>query len=109
MTGRTPSVACDVVMAVEHPSSADGGPCHDCAFRAGTEANQTEHTVELARLCVEGFRPFYCHIQPGLCRGYIAAMNLRGVPEDDEDRQWCDAAGIAADLLSAAIAAGEAR
>ncbi len=98
-----PSAASDAVTAAEHPSPEAGGPCATCAFRPGTEANTTPHTVELARLCVEGFRHFYCHEQPRLCRGFIAALNLRGVPETDDDRKWAEIAGHAADILSDAI------
>jgi hypothetical protein len=60
--------------------------------------------MELARLCVEGIRPFYCHEKPGLCRGYVAALNLRGVPSDDDDRKWQEVARFSADLLSDLIA-----
>lgn len=98
-----PSPACDAVLAAAHPSSADGGPCATCAFSPGTQANQAEHTMELARLCVEGFRTFSCHEQPQLCRGFIAAINLRGVPQDEDDRRWCVVAGDAADFLSRCI------
>jgi hypothetical protein len=97
------SPACDIVMAAEHPAWKDGGPCHDCAFRAGTEANRAEYTVALARFCVEGFREFDCHINPGLCRGFIAALNLRGVPQTEDDRRHADACGAAADLLGDTI------
>lgn len=103
-----PSAACDAVMAARHPSPADGGPCVTCAFRVGTEANTTPHTVILARLCVEGSRPFYCHERPGLCRGFVAALNLRGViPADDvEAKRWETANAFAADVYAQAIAAG---
>jgi hypothetical protein len=103
-----PSAASDEVMAAAHPPPDAGGPCASCAFRAGTEANMTEHTVTLARLCVESLRPFYCHERPGLCRGFIAAINMRGVPEDEEDRRWRVVAGDAADILGACIAAAKA-
>ncbi len=98
------SPACDAVMAAEHPSPEDGGPCATCAFRPGTEANRSAHTVELARLSVEGLRPLYCHEQAQLCRGYVAAVNLRGVPQDDADRRWCEVAGFTADILQRCIA-----
>lgn len=101
-----PSAACDAVVAAEHPSPENGGPCATCAFRPGTEANQTAHTVELARLCVEGFRAFHCHERQQLCRGFIAALNLRGVPENDDDRKWAETAGHAADILADAIRVG---
>lgn len=101
-----PSAACDAVLEAEHPSPADGGPCATCAFRKGTQANQTAHTIVLARLCVEGMRSFYCHEAPQLCRGFIAAMNLRGVPPDDDEdaKRWQAVNGMAADLYAKAIA-----
>ncbi len=95
-----PSPACDAVMAAKHPSPAAGGPCATCAFRPGTEANLTPSTVELARLSVEGFREFFCHERPQVCRGFNAAMNLRGVPTTDDDRKWSEMAGHGADILS---------
>ncbi len=98
-----PSAACDAVLAAQHPSPEAGGPCATCAFRAGTEANQAPHTMLLARLCVEGARAFHCHERPQLCRGYVAAANLRGVPDTDEGRARQQVAGHAADMLSACI------
>lgn len=100
---RDISQTCAVVANGDHPSPDAGGPCATCAFRNGTDANKTEHTMELAALCVEGLRPFYCHEQPQLCRGFIAAANLRGVPQDEEDRKWSIVAGDAADILATAI------
>lgn len=102
-----PSAASDAVMAAQHPSPEDGGPCATCAFRPGTQANGTPYTVALARLCVEGSRLFYCHENPQLCRGFVAAINLRGVPEDEEHRRWCDVAGHAADMLQMCIEAAK--
>lgn len=99
------SHACDIVSSASHPAYADGGPC---AFRAGTEPSRAEETVTLARLCVEGFRPFYCHEHEHLCRGFVAAMNIRGLPETNEDRRLVEAAGAAADVLSACIASAAA-
>lgn len=106
---HVPSEASDVVSAHVHPSYADGGPCDGCAFRGGSEASRTAHTVELARLCVEGLRLFHCHEHPGLCRGYVAAVNLRGVPSTDEDRKWADVAGHAADIIAECITAAKER
>lgn len=103
-----PSAASDTMIAADHPSAADGGPCETCAFRRGTEANRTAHTMELARLCVEGIVPFHCHEQPQLCRGFVAAVNLRGAPVDEEDRRWKEVAAFAADLLGACIDAAKA-
>ena len=103
-----PSAACDLVLGACHPSPGAGGPCATCAFRVGTEANRTASTMQLARLCVEGFRPFDCHEQSQLCRGYIAALNVRGVPVDDDDRKWSEVARFSADLLGACIAAEKA-
>jgi hypothetical protein len=106
------SPASDIVMAAEHPPYEDGGPCHDCAFRRGTEAHGTAHTVALAQLCVEGLTPFYCHVRPGLCRGFIAAANLRGVPTTEEERRHAEVsrecADLLADLIGMARAADEA-
>lgn len=101
-----PSPACDAVMAANHPTPAAGGPCATCAFRPGTKANQTLYTVELARLCVEGIQEFRCHEQPRMCRGFIAALNLRGVPQDDDDRRWSEVCSLAADVLAQAIQVG---
>lgn len=98
-----PSHACDAVVAAEKPSPEDGGPCATCAFRVGTEANVTEHTMTLARLCVEGFRTFHCHETPQLCRGFIAALNLRGTPATEADKSWAVVCGEIADSLHDAI------
>lgn len=98
-----PSAACDAVLAAEHPSPEEGGPCATCAFRVGTEPNKSEHTVALARLCVEGFRMFHCHEKPGLCRGYVAAANLRGLPGTEEEIRRAAVYGCAADLLNDGI------
>ena len=100
------SPSTDIVLNAEHPSSADGGPCDTCAFRRGTEANQTWHTMALARACVEGLRPFHCHERPQLCRGFIAAANLRGEPRTAADRRHMEAARHVADVLSEAIQVG---
>lgn len=100
-----PSAACDAVLAAEHPTPELGGPCATCAFRVGTEANRTPRTMALARLCVEGFRYFYCHESEQLCRGYIAALNVRGVPANEDDERWSVVAGEAADLLGDCISA----
>lgn len=97
------SEAAEIVMAAQHPTPEDGGPCETCAFRPGTEANLTGHTRELAELSVEGLRPFYCHERMQLCRGYVAAANLRGVPENEDDRRHVEACGLAADVLWDAI------
>lgn len=97
------SAACDAVIAAQHPSPEDGGPCATCAFRTGTEANQTEHTMLLAALCVEGDRFFHCHERPQLCRGYVAAINLRGVPNTEEQKRHAEMCGMAADLLAECI------
>jgi hypothetical protein len=93
------SFACpafDLVEAAAHPSPEDGGPCSSCAFRPGTEANRSAHTVLLAKLCIEGGRMFSCHERPGLCRGYIAAANLRGLPFDERATLGAD---ILADII----------
>lgn len=96
------SKALDEVMAAQHPSPQEGGPCATCAFRPGTEANQTEHTTALVRLCVEGMRLFHCHEKKQLCRGYLAAANLRGVPAPEESDK-VKIAGFLADQFSSAI------
>ena len=98
-----PSPASDAVLEARHPSPNAGGPCATCAFRKGTEANETRHTMDLARLCVEGGRPFYCHEQPQLCRGFIAAINLRGPDETEGDKRWSEMNAMAADVLSLCI------
>lgn len=103
---HSPSV--DAVMAAQHPKPSDGGPCATCAFRPGTQANTTEHTQALVRLCVEGIREFHCHEKPQLCRGFIAALNLRGVPKTRDERRHSEAAGFAADVLAQCIAMAKA-
>jgi hypothetical protein len=102
-TQTFPSAAVNAVMAATHPSPEDGGPCATCAFRPGSEANRSQHTRELVNLCVEGLREFHCHERPQLCRGFIAAINLRGVPATEADRQLAEVAGCAADILGMAI------
>lgn len=102
----SPSV--DAVMQATHPTPANGGPCATCAFRPGSEANRTEHTQALVRLSVEGFREFHCHEKPQLCRGYIAAANLRGVPRTKAERRQAEAAGAAADMLAECISMAKA-
>lgn len=102
---RTISAAANAVEDADQPSPEQGGPCTTCAFRPGTEANTTEHTRTLAALCVEGFRLFGCHESGGACKGFIAALNLRGVPETEDDRRWSEVAGMAADALDRCISA----
>lgn len=68
------SQAFDAVCAAEHPAPESGGPCATCAFRPGTEANTSWHTVMLAKFCVEGRTPFDCHEKPQLCRGFIGEL-----------------------------------
>jgi hypothetical protein len=105
---NVPSAACDAVLTAPHPSPDAGGPCATCAFRPGTQANETAHTWALARLCVEGFRLFHCHEKPQVCRGFNAAVNLRGVPRGDDDEKWATVAGEAADILGDCIEAAKA-
>lgn len=102
------SPAFDAVVAADHPAPEAGGPCSTCAFRPGTQANQRAHTVELARLCVEGIEPFLCHEQPQACRGWIAAVNLRGEPETEDDLKWVECARAAAEILGRCIDAAKA-
>lgn len=49
--------------------------CDDCAFRPGTEANQSEWTKIKARLCAEIPAEFLCHRRPGLYAGWAALAN----------------------------------
>lgn len=93
-------------MSAEHPSPECGGPCATCAFRSGTEANRSWHTVTLARACVEGIVPFYCHEKPQMCRGFVAAVNLRGAPADENDARWAQVNRHLADILGDAISVG---
>lgn len=46
----------------------------------------------LATLCIGGLDPFYCHEKTQICRGWIAAVNLRGVPENKAEvaRRWAE-------------------
>ena len=103
-----PSAAFDAVSAAEHPSPERGGPCATCAFRHGTEASQSAHTTELARACVEGLVSFHCHEHPQLCRGFVAAVNLRGAALSEDERRWQEVCAIAADVLGACIEAAKA-
>jgi hypothetical protein len=59
--------------------------------------------MALARLCVEGITPFSCHEKPQLCRGFIAAVNLRGAPDTEDDRRWQEVARDSADILGRCI------
>jgi hypothetical protein len=104
VTFRSP--ACDVVSGGNQPSPKQGGPCATCAFRNGTEASQTPHTMTLARLCVEGLSPFMCHEKPGLCHGFIAAANLRGAPCTETDIEYAAVCRETAEHLADAISAG---
>lgn len=100
------SPAFDAVVSAVHPSDADGGPCATCAFRLGTEANRSEHTNLLARLCVEGITPFDCHEHTRLCRGWIAAVNLiaaEGLDTSEDARRHREAMAFAADMLGRCI------
>lgn len=105
-----PSEATDLVVAAmpSAPSPEAGGPCATCAFRSGTEAHQADYTYALARLCVEGGVPFYCHEQEQLCRGFIAAVNVRGVPANEDERRWAEVARMGADVLGRCIDAAKA-
>lgn len=103
MTQATDSPSVEAVIAAEHPAPDRGGPCSGCAFRKGTEANRDEVTQTMIRLCVEGMRTFDCHMRPGLCKGYIAAANLRGVPTTKRDRVKADIYGTAADFIAGMI------
>lgn len=100
------SPAFDAVLAASHPLPENGGPCATCAFRPGTQANQSEHTTMLAKLCVEGISPFDCHEKKQLCRGWIAAVNLRGAPVTEDDHHWVEASRLAIEVLNDAIDAG---
>ena len=48
-------------------------------------------------------RYFDCHEKPQLCRGFVAAVNLRGEPKNEDDKRWCFVAGHAADILGRCI------
>lgn len=99
------SPAFDAICAADHPSPSNGGPCATCAFRPGTEANATEHTVALAKMCVEGLERFDCHEYNRMCRGWLAAVNLRA--QDDvkspEAREYIEAHRAMAGMLANAI------
>jgi hypothetical protein len=99
-----PSAAYDAVLNADKPSPDAGGPCATCAFRLNTEAACSQHTSTLAKLCVEGITPFHCHEAPTLCRGWIAAVNLNGVPETEDERRWMECARAAAEILATCIA-----
>jgi len=103
VSGFEYSEAVEAGIAHKHPSPENGGPCHGCAFRKGTEANRDDVTQTMIRLCVEGMRTFDCHMTPGLCRGYIAAANLRGVPTTAKDKKRADVCGTAADLIAGMV------
>lgn len=57
----------------------------------------------LAKLCVEGLVPFDCHEKAQLCRGFIAAVNLRGAPTTRTERRHAEAAKSAAEMLGLVI------
>lgn len=59
--------------------------------------------MALAVACVEGLQLFHCHVHPGLCRGFVAAVNLRGVPKTKADRKRAKVAGLLVDMLSDVI------
>lgn len=101
-----PSAAADAVIEAVHPSHDDGGPCDGCAFRLGTEANASVHTMQLARMCVEGITPFQCHEHQHVCRGWMAAVNLLGAPESEHERRWMQVNAMGAELWAQAIAFG---
>ena len=104
------SPALVAVMADERKPAPDaGGPCATCAFRPGSEASRSPHTIELAALCVEGLTQFMCHERPGLCKGWVAAVNLKhaaGEYAGEDNRRHMLAMRFAADMLSDAIAVG---
>lgn len=52
--------------------------CHDCAFSKGTLANSQEQTTVRAMLCVLSHEPFGCHVNGGLCVGYVEACQSFG-------------------------------
>lgn len=112
MTEPFESPAFDAVCGAQHPSDEQGGPCATCAFRPGTEANQTVHTVMLAKFCVEGVTPFDCHEHPRYCRGWIAAVNAKAfagdISDDEDSKRWRECSRMAAEVLASAIAAGKA-
>ncbi len=55
--------------------------CDGCAFRNGTDANNSPHTNLTAIQCVLEDEPFYCHKrfsatgEEKLCNGWINVMN----------------------------------
>lgn len=55
--------------------------CDGCAFRKGTEANNTAHTVLIAITCVLKEETFHCHKrftptgETKICNGWINVMN----------------------------------
>lgn len=49
--------------------------CEDCAFTAGTRANESPDTKLKTYLCVQNAVPFYCHMHEGLCAGWAEAVN----------------------------------
>lgn len=97
----------EAVSEAEHPSPDAGGPCATCAFRPGSEASQTAHTVSIAKLCVEGIVPFHCHEKPQLCRGFIAAANARWADNPDfnseREQRHREACRFVAERLGEAI------
>ena len=106
------SPAMEAVIDAEKPAPDAGGPCATCAFRAGTEANRTMHTMLLAALCVEGVTPFDCHEHPRVCRGWTAAVNLKAqageVSDDPEAVKYRQAMCDGADIIAMCIAAAKA-
>jgi hypothetical protein len=64
--------------------------------------------MALVVACVEGLVPFYCHEKDQLCRGFVAASNLRGAPKNRADKRHAKAAAIVAEVIAQAIAFGKA-
>ena len=63
---------------VEHQRQGGEEPCHDCAFREGTDPNGCAPTLMDAIKCAFEREPFYCHVREGkLCTGWRLMVGRR--------------------------------
>lgn len=87
-----------------------GEMCGGCAGRKGTEANETEGTVETLAECIKTGEPFYCHESVAVLDPNGLAQDARGnryrrLPQD----RWrlCRAWTNARAAMETAVTTGE--
>jgi len=74
---------CDAQIAklIEHGELSEDHRCEGCAFRKGSEANNTPDTLAWAAQCVRTKHPFYCHCVPEvgekICAGWAAMFDAK--------------------------------